>query len=74
MLSIPPESLHRLIMDISALHAGYAVAVQVLSMWMHSAKESREPLDEHLIQCGRNLSQLGFQRCRSQSNVRLSFR
>ncbi|HOI96678.1 MAG TPA: hypothetical protein PK250_18390 [Syntrophobacter fumaroxidans] len=52
---IVPGTLRHLIDEIASLQKGYKVAVDLLSMRIHSSRDSEESLDYQLILCGREL-------------------
>jgi hypothetical protein len=52
---LPTADLRRLLTGISTLPNGYDVAVQVLSMRLHSARSSAIEVDNELVLCGREL-------------------
>jgi hypothetical protein len=52
---ISTSSLRRMIFGIALLPKGYEVAVDILGMRIYSARDSGSPLDNELVQCGREL-------------------
>lgn len=53
--SIPASIRCSLIRGISLLPKGYEVAVEILSMWLQSARNSKRPIDKDIALCGREL-------------------
>lgn len=53
--SLPTAALRRLLIGISTLPNGYNTAVQMLSMRLHSARNSKIQIDSEFILCGREL-------------------
>ena len=52
---VSTRSMRHLVLGISLLPDGFRVAVDILVMWVHSARSSGNRLDNELIQCGREL-------------------
>jgi len=54
---ISTSTLRRMILRLALLPKGYEVAVDILGMRIYSARNSGSPLDNEVIQCGRELVQ-----------------
>jgi hypothetical protein len=55
--SISTDIFRRLIHGIALLPKGYDFAVESLSMWLHTARDSKRLIDKQIVLCGRELIQ-----------------
>jgi len=53
--SLPKSTLRRLIHAIAELPHGYEVAVKILGMYLYNTRSVGDPIDDELMQCGREL-------------------
>ncbi len=63
-------TLRSLILDFASLPNGYETAADILSMRIHSARDSGPTIDEELVQCGREL----VRRCPLESSSNAGLR